>query len=644
MHLSHTNSIVLITLLAIGIIHADPVLFIKNNSDRAIHIKPIDQGRQPLAQAQFVKPKGEYKEESVDANDVKGVDIKYCQKGVSCATTDDVRTKGTVTRFEFNDPSATKFYLKLDIDKNDKISLERQEGRLGRTSNLKWSLDGNINQDTISKPRSIGAAPTDMPAPLFSSASKVGTSTPTTPLMEQPSMTTKLDSGALMVKKRLNEINTELKKIQQTAASKSIGRSGLEFIEKGFDTITKKYKDLKGEIAREEYQFTADEEILAQEADEKSAALTRTITKLKEILRTSPESTLSSATRKARTTTPITVEERQLVLQAIKTLAPALYNLIVQVDPKGENHIDRHYGLGAMVTPSHITGLPVIYVDSNVSNWPQGELLFTLGHELSHYILGHAFEEYHADYASENLLKKARNRIRESECDRMSILEFGNNIDDGIATVRHWMIEQRDADEQSPQKATFRRTHPLNEDRIKQLESLRQEVEIQKGRKRTPIDWNKLAQEHKETIQLQPVDSSLVQRYVNKTYTQADLDRFIDKVKLKYQGQNQGQIQYFALSDKNERGKPWTPDTIAYFLTGCLEDVSEAIKQRHFAKDPENRFIDDVLHTYYNAKLFAVKFQDNQEIKALIKGTLEELLNKEIAGNTIVNIIQKFEQ
>ena len=143
--------------------------------------------------------------------------------------------------------------------------------------------------------------------------------------------------------------------------------------------------------------------------------------------------------------------------------------------------------------------------------------------------------------------------------------------------------------------------------------------------------------------QPEPVDASLVQKYVNKTYTQADLDAYVKKAMLKYK--DAGEINFFAQSDKDERGKPWTPDNIADFLSDNLLQVDRGIKNKVFTYEKhETALAADVLCTYYNAKLLELKFAGNKEIQATTKGTLEELLNKKIVGKSAISIIQQFEK
>jgi len=216
---------------------------------------------------------------------------------------------------------------------------------------------------------------------------------------------------------------------------------------------------------------------------------------------------------------PINAEERYNFLKGLRAIDPTLYDTIIKVDPKGKNHIRRgDNGIG--VTVSSIDGLPVFYIDSNVIDRPRNELLFSIAHELSHYVLGHNFEEYqlsHPILADEKIIeqtvkkgkkvagllpfeetfKKARQRIQENEADRMAVIEFGINIDDAIARLKSAAKEGLSQDKY---RVTFQSTHPMGPARMKHMESLRVEVELNKiyGIQRKPINWEQLAQKYVE--------------------------------------------------------------------------------------------------------------------------------------------------
>lgn len=217
---------------------------------------------------------------------------------------------------------------------------------------------------------------------------------------------------------------------------------------------------------------------------------------------------------------PITPAEQQKVMEILKSIDLTAYEAVAKVDPMGTNHIKRHYGNGASIAPSPIDGLPEIQIDAECFNLPIGELRFVMAHELAHYVLGHFFEEYqlsHHILAKEEVpaeLKKGKtvsgklpfkgtfenafNRTKENEADRMAIIDFGINIDDGIALAKRWLLEAKEHEIEAPQKATFSSTHPLWASRIKYLESLRREVELNKTRKIRikPINWQELAEQY----------------------------------------------------------------------------------------------------------------------------------------------------
>lgn len=634
------------------ITQSDPLVYLKNDSKRLISVEPLMSGR--TVSAEFIKPDDKYILDD-GTKSLDGLRIQYCPSsyvGVGCnEDPEKFKEFAKTTEYKFT-TSAKKYYVKLTIDSNNNVSLKPQEGVLGgtRTSNLKYSLSGNITTEAIKKeeiknaplpPQQQAASEKKLRStqPQSSASAQVvvpsvAESNPAVPLVEQAAPIKK----NLFVATRLQELQKKLEKIRENTLEKNIGRMLFEFIERSLEDASKKNAELKDEIGSAHYQLTQDEEILAQQVDELFINLEKRVTKLREFLKIST----SNVTFKKAPIHDITAEERQKVLQGIKELAPALYGLIIKVDPTGQDHINRLGGVGGMVTPSEVTGLPIISVDKDVMSWPDGVLLFTLGHELAHYVSAHSFEIHHYDYPSENLLQMARYRLKETECDKKAILDFGVSIEDGITTIEYWMDAQDEASEQKPHEKTFRRTHPLGFDRIKNLKALGQEVEWKKEHKSEPIDWEKLVQENKKATGLQEVDPALVQAYVNKTYTQADFERYTKTIMNKYK--NQGELNYFVQPDKDKKGKPWTKESIKEFLVFAREDLDDVIKKRTFGPKSEDTFVSDVLHFYYNAKILEVAFQDNSEIKTVIKNALEAFLNRQIERTSIINIIQKFEK
>ena len=74
----------------------------------------------------------------------------------------------------------------------------------------------------------------------------------------------------------------------------------------------------------------------------------------------------------------------------------------------------------------------------------------------------------------------------------MAVIDFGIPIDDAICHLEK-SIKNEDRSE-----TTFQRTHPFCADRIKNLDSLRSEVELRKAQKkhRKKIDYKALAAEY----------------------------------------------------------------------------------------------------------------------------------------------------
>ena len=486
----------------------DPSLFLKNNSDRLISVEPLTAGTSIAAEQ--IKPDGEYILKQA-IGQINGLRIQYCPAsyaGTQC-NTDPAEFKqfAKTTEFNFKTP-AKKCYVKLTINK-DTLSLKSQEGKFGFTSgDHKYSLSGNIKNADIGQPKQI-AATKPMPAQpqtTLQSAGKVGMTAPMMPLMEQAAQK---DPHAF--KLQLQELDEELKKIQQLTAKKDITRKALLDIENHFDAATKKYDKLEEEVTLARHQlkedpFTQDEKALADIVSESFADAKNKISKLKEFLKISPASSSSQQRGEEETikigfntVAELTLEERKKILQGIKTLAPELYELIIKEDPTGKDHIlAEPHGRGMSMRPSWTTGLPVLAVEAEELNRPWGEVLFVLGHELAHYVFGDLIQEYHNDYPAEAIMKLTRQRLRENECDKMSVLEFGNKIDDGIVHHQYAIQKAREAELQQPHKKTFKADHSLSADRIKYLESLRRDVELKaRNTQKTPIDWKKLVQEYK---------------------------------------------------------------------------------------------------------------------------------------------------
>lgn len=220
----------------------------------------------------------------------------------------------------------------------------------------------------------------------------------------------------------------------------------------------------------------------------------------------------------------ITPEERQKIIELIKSIDPTLYEAITAVDPMGIDHIKTSYCGGPTIIPSFTDGLPTISIDHITAKFPDNELRMTLGHELGHYVLGHFFEKEHQfshctlgtkesisgefkkdKRVQEQLLfdktfENAYERIREQEADASAVLDFGISVDDAIAEYRRFSLLKNEEKLSRPERETFKRTHPLWKARIKHLEELRHEVEIRtlRGEELPHFNWKKLAHDYLE--------------------------------------------------------------------------------------------------------------------------------------------------
>ncbi len=84
------------------------------------------------------------------------------------------------------------------------------------------------------------------------------------------------------------------------------------------------------------------------------------------------------------------LKERLIVLELIKSLAPELHQELIAIDPTGKNHLSFDSDpINASATYSVRDGLPQLTLGKKLFEVSQEELLFILGHELGHYVLGH---------------------------------------------------------------------------------------------------------------------------------------------------------------------------------------------------------------------------------------------------------------
>lgn len=201
---------------------------------------------------------------------------------------------------------------------------------------------------------------------------------------------------------------------------------------------------------------------------------------------------------------------QEVVLDSFSIIAPNLY-AIFNNDEILKNHVKIAYtiGIGAELSYSNVDGLPIIAVPLDSLNLSHQELLFIMGHELSHYIhLDATRPDLSKDIFPASLVnddsvnlkikapldfketfENASSRIREYDADRSSVLDFGTSPDAGIA----WLSRK------SAYKNTFQYSHPQALNRIKELEKLKNDIEVGNIKVRAPIvfDWLSLAQEYK---------------------------------------------------------------------------------------------------------------------------------------------------
>lgn len=252
-------------MLVTCITYADPLVYLKNNSDRRIIVEPLAENTtfKPELLDPEGKPKDEYKVDDT-GEPITGIRIKYCPSsaGTICNTNEAEFNKAAkTTTFYFNAPNAKKYYLKLTIDKNDKVTLEAQKGIgiLGntRTSNMKYSLSDNIKTGEI---KSTPARP-QQGAPqrqvVTQMAPKMGISSPATSPKKQKAVANK---DLPLVKERLQEIRKLLEETKEKGAQTRSLYIRLE-------RAALMDKELKDDIAFAKYKLTKDEAALAKEIE-----------------------------------------------------------------------------------------------------------------------------------------------------------------------------------------------------------------------------------------------------------------------------------------------------------------------------------------------------------------------------------------
>ncbi len=241
-------------------------------------------------------------------------------------------------------------------------------------------------------------------------------------------------------------------------------------------------------------------------------------------------------------------EERMHYLEIIKSLTPQLYEEFVAIDPTGFHHLkpleEPEHFINACVRPSLEDGLPIISIGKGIQMLPREQQRCILRHELGHYVLGHykgapAFhkkmrmemqlppfltvsvkkkvkekiemiddkpiiinKEVSAPLEFPFTFKDASHRVNEFEADRFAAMNFETDIDEMLALERaRTLMYITEYPAENPERETFFVTHPEGRDRIKQLLSLRKELEFckAKGEQPAPIDWKALREKYAGT-------------------------------------------------------------------------------------------------------------------------------------------------
>jgi len=181
MRFAHIIPALSVALLATGIIYTAPIVYVKNNSNRLIDIVLMAGNKEfPMG---LIKAEDEGSIEAFGFNSpLTGLRIKYCPAsygGTGCNNPEGVMKVGTSSKyeekrpldyfgktdeFEFTDPDAKKYYLKVTIDKKDHVSLIPQVGKAGFTSGKhKYSLRNNIKESKIAWSSRVSPLSTNTP-------------------------------------------------------------------------------------------------------------------------------------------------------------------------------------------------------------------------------------------------------------------------------------------------------------------------------------------------------------------------------------------------------------------------------------------------------------------------------------------------
>ena len=223
-------------------------------------------------------------------------------------------------------------------------------------------------------------------------------------------------------------------------------------------------------------------------------------------------------------------KNRVKILEIIKDLAPELYTKITEFDVDGSQHLV--IGDGLAVRNNYYDGLPVIEINNDFFDDTPGVQKAGIAHELGHYALehivirdttynqgsgelfnrmaSHATKDTKIAIGAKKSLDpnrptnidpdrpRARNldpekamvnayvRTYEYEADRFAMVTMGVDYQDVESMVASWNDSTKGC-------ATFGVDHPLDKDRLKQFEGLKDEVALHKASsslKAPVVNWD----------------------------------------------------------------------------------------------------------------------------------------------------------
>lgn len=191
-------------------------------------------------------------------------------------------------------------------------------------------------------------------------------------------------------------------------------------------------------------------------------------------------------------------DNKMLVLNIIKELAPPVYDMFLKTDERLEKHIIEFYQRDNFAVSCGLSGLPVLFYGSDFYLLPHNQQKAIVGHELGHYVLGHYNENKALNISFLHLTDKeigpvmksvntfiaSYTRVNELEADRFAVLNLGVPAEDMIDMLINLYTDTKN------KHSSIGHDHPSIQSRVDQLEDLKRDLE--QGRiKRQAVDWEK---------------------------------------------------------------------------------------------------------------------------------------------------------